>query len=384
MRKRILILLPLLFLLGMTTHAQEVILKLKVVTEQANIRLKPDIGSIIIQQVPKGTILESSGKEGDWYRIHIETEEPESSLGYVHQSLVIEISPPRTKEKEPEEVEEEPKEEPTKIRVFPPMPPPSLPARHQLDLFLSGGIDFVNGGDLNTGAQGLADFTKDSLALEGKAKINPVRLSYIFGADLSFPLLNHFSLGLGADYFLGEEESRVDFQLNSSTTHRFITRPKIQALPLRIFLSFQPISFFYLKTGVEYYFAECVYLYRYEREEGWQEWQGESKAQDFGFLGGFGLEWKVLSPLSFFLEAVGRYARIIGFEGKNTYRDSDGSVTTEEGKLYFYQGKGAGEKTYPLLFVRKNKPEGFDVSEAKEAIVDFSGISLKVGIKIRF
>ena len=48
------------------------------------------------------------------------------------------------------------------------------------------------------------------------------------------------------------------------------------------------------------------------------------------------------------------------------------------------QGVGGGDTTYPLLFIRKNKPAGSDVSEVKEAVVDFSGLSLKVGIKIRF
>ena len=39
--------------------------KIKVVTEQANIRLEPDIGSAIIRQVSQGTILESTAKENE-------------------------------------------------------------------------------------------------------------------------------------------------------------------------------------------------------------------------------------------------------------------------------------------------------------------------------
>ncbi len=387
MKKRILILSLLIpIFLAMAILAQEVPYKLKVVAEQANIRLKPDIGSIIIKQVPEGTILNSSGKEGEWYQIIIETDEEERASGYVHESLVVVISPlpPKEKEKAQKLKEVTSKEEPTEIKVYPTIPPPSPPIKHRFDLSLSGGAGFINGGDLNTGTKGLADFYRDALSLEGSGEVRSVRLSYVFGGELNFSLSSDISVGLGADFLQGEKKSQVDFRMNDTTTQSFITQPKIQALPLRLFLTFSPFSSFYIKTGVEYYFAECVYLYRLERGELWEEHQGEAKAQDFGFFGGFGFEWKIYSSLSFVIEALGRYARITGFEGKNTYRDSEDSLSTEEGKLYFYQGVGGGDATYPLLFIRKNEPAGSDVSKVKEAVVDFSGFSLRMGIKIRF
>ena len=55
----LLLAIPFLFL--SRAEGEEVLIKLKVVTEQANIRLKPAIGSIIIKQVPQGTTLESTG-----------------------------------------------------------------------------------------------------------------------------------------------------------------------------------------------------------------------------------------------------------------------------------------------------------------------------------
>jgi hypothetical protein len=387
MKKRILILsLLILFFSATAILAQEAPYKLKVVAEQANIRLKPDIGSIIIKQVPQGTILNSSGKQGEWYQIIIETDEKERASGYVHESLVVVISPlpPKEKEKAQKLKEVTSKDEPTEIKVYPTISPPSPPSKHRFDLSLSGGAGFINGGDLNTGTQGLADFYRDALSLEGSGEVRSVRLSYVFGGELSFSLFSDISVGLGADFLQGEKKSQVDFRMNDTTTQSFITQPKIQALPLRLFLTFSPFSSFYIKTGVEYYFAECVYLYRLERGELWEEHQGEAKAQDFGFLGGFGFEWEISPPLSFVIEALGRYARITGFEGKNTYRDSESSLSTEEGKLYFYQGVAGIDATYPLLFIRKNEPAGSDIAEVREAVVDFSGLSLKVGIRIRF
>lgn len=374
-------LLGVLFLFLVNVNAQKPPLKLKVVTEQANIRLKPDIGSIIIQQVSQGTILESSGKAGEWYRVEIKTPEVEVVSGYVHQSLVIVISPPSEKEKK-----EEKKEETIETPPPPIIPPSAQPSEYAFDFSFFGGGNLISGGDLNKGAQGFADFYSDTLAIKGKGKVRPVRLSYIYGGELSFPLFSFFSLGMGADYFLVKKESRVKFEKNSSTD-TYITRPKIRALPLRVFFTFYPFPYFYLKGGLEYYFAKCSYFYRYQTEEAVEEWEGEAKAQDFGFLGGVGFEWKLSPSLSFIIEATGRYAQITGFKGEGKhkkYKDSAGSVSTEEGRLYFYQKiRIPDEPGYPYLLIHHKKPS-VDVSDPKEATLDLSGFSLKVGLKIRF
>lgn len=390
LQKALILLLGFFFILSLHTQAQQSPLKLKVVTDQANIRLKPDIGSIIIQQVSQGSVLESSGKEGSWYRVKIVTEEPELASGYVHESLVIVISPPPEEGKKeiikkieaPEQQEE--KTEPSKPQIPPVTPAPTpQPDEFPYALSFSGGGNFVDGGDLNSGAKGLADFYSDSLALEGKGKIKPARLSYIYGGELIFEPFPNLSLGVGADYFLGKKESRVEFE-GTSSTDAYITKPKIWALPLRLFLSYYPLPRLYFKAGVEYYFAKCAYFYRYETEDSWQEWQGEAKARDFGFMGGVGFEWRLASPISFVVEAIGRYASITGFTGTDNYKDSDGLESSQEGHLYFYQKlRIIGEKGYPHLRIHGKKPSAY-VSDVKDAQLSFSGISLKFGLKIRF
>ena len=367
-------------------EAQDSPLKLKVVTEQANIRLRPDIGSVIISQVPKGTILESWEKLAEWYKIKVKEEKPEIVFGYVHESLVIVISPlPTEKDTEEalQEIEEKEQEEPTQPRFVPPSLPPSKPEKPLFALFLAGGGNIVSGGDINAGAQGLAAFYSDALGTAGTGDVDPVRLGAIYGAELSFPLLPNLFLGLGGDYFQSQKTSRVEYE-TTETMNAFITKPQIQAFPLRFFISLYPTPSFYLKIGLEYYFAKANYFYRFETETSWEEWRGEAKAQDIGFLGGIGLEWELFTPLSLVVEAMSRYSRVSGFEGENTYIDSDGSFVTEKGKLYFYRGNVAGDKTHPLLFIRETEPSDTDVSELKEASVNFSGFSLKLGIRIRF
>lgn len=378
--------LSVLFLTG--ADGEEVLIKLKVVTEQANIRLKPHIGSIIIKQVPQGTILESTRKEGEWYSIKLKPDEGDQVSGYVHESMVIVLEGPPTEKKEEIRTEEEEKdkiEEPEKIEEqIPPQPvvtkPPSRqPSKYHFELCFSDGGNIVSGGDLNRGAQGFADYQSDKLAIRGKGKVKRPLLSYILGGELAFPLSSRIHLGVGIDYFLREKESQVIFE-EGSISETFTTRPKIEALPIRAFISYYVLPSFYVKSGIEYYFAKCAYFYRFQREEQ----QGEAEAQGLGILGGIGYELKLSSFFSFIVEATGRYARIKGFKGKNTTIDSTGQEYTEEGTLYLYRVRTTGESSYPLLFIREKKPTEANVFNAREAIIDFSGFSLKTGLKIKF
>lgn len=378
--------------------AQDDLGKLKVVTEQANIRLEPDIGSTIIHQAPQGSIIEAIAKQGEWYQVKFTTDSGETKTGYVHESLVLEIEKPP---------DEKPEEKPTKIIVVPeekiapekkvepeekkpikttpihpaPSPEPE-PERPRISLSLSGGMIYALGGDINEGTQGLADYYQEDLQIDPTGDIKPIHLTYIFGGDIQFPLHPKFSLGIGADYFIGKEESSVSFSDGTATVLK--TKPEIKAIPLNFFFSYLVSPQFYIKTGITYCLATCSYFYRVEHGENWQEWQGEADGGDIGFLAGFGILLNLTPNFGFLLETTGQYAQIKGLEGTDTYRDSDGLTSTEAGKLWIYQGHVSETDSFPLLFIRENKPTEANVSNPRHASIDFSGLSLKLGIKIRF
>jgi hypothetical protein len=392
--------------LSMAT-GEEVLRKLKVVTEQANIRLKPSIGSIIIKQVPEGTILESTAQEGDWFLIKLTPDELQQVSGYVHESMVIVIEgPPREQEepeiiieeeeaikpeeetKKPEEqkIVEKPSEEPVITPPSQPVitpPPSSKPPRFLFDLAFSGGGSFVSGGDLNDGSQGLVDYRSYTLVAQPQGETKPAHLSYILGGELNLALSSRFSLGIGVDYFLGEKESSVEFP-DDPSSETITVHPKMQAVPLRLALSYYPLRNFYVKIGVEYYLAKCSYYYRFQRVGSWEEWRGEATAQDLGALAGLGFEFELTPSLNFIIEATIRYARVSGFTGRDRSKDSTGMNHIEEGTLYFYRVQTAGEDSYPHLFIRENTPTEAGVFDPREAVINFSGLSLKTGFKIKF
>ena len=87
-------------------------LKIKVIVDNANIRLKPNFESQVIQQVQLGIILQSLGKLKEWYRVNLPPDEDGIIIsGFIHRDFVQEIQ---------EKVEEMTKVEEKKPMIFPP------------------------------------------------------------------------------------------------------------------------------------------------------------------------------------------------------------------------------------------------------------------------
>jgi len=379
----LIILVSLYLSLLFTPEIQAASFKIRVVTEQANIRLEPDIGSAIIRQVPQGTLLDSNGKEDEWYVVNVQTEDGKIISGFIHESLVLRLDP-ITKDVAEEEARTETVEQVKKpvTQVQPVSLVPKRPSKIHLALSLLGGGKYISGGDLNSGIKGLAQFFGDELGIEGKGEINPLHLSFILGGEVQIPLSSQYVLGIGADYFFGKKQSLVEYEGALSTT-TLTTRPEIKVLPLRVILLYHPLPYLFFKSGIEYYFAKCSYFYRFKQEDYWKQWSGEANARGLGILGGLGIEWNVASYMSFIIEATGRLARITGFKGKDISRDSEGEVYTEEGILYYYKAESLTQKSYPQLFIREKKPTEAWVTDPQQAKIDFSGISLKLGFRLK-
>ncbi len=75
--------------------------KVKVVVENASIRLKPSLDSEAIEEnIPVGTVYASNKKTGEWYEIKFESKLGVALLGYIHEmyvEFVGEAAPPSRK-----------------------------------------------------------------------------------------------------------------------------------------------------------------------------------------------------------------------------------------------------------------------------------------------
>ena len=97
-----------------------------------------------------------------------------------------------------------------------------------------------------------------------------------------------------------------------------------------------------------------------------------------------GGEWEFYPGLFLVGEADFRFAKIGGFTGKDISANSDGESYTEQGTLYYFQGRAGSQEDFPLVFIRSDMPTEAGVSAPREAKVNFSGMSLKAGIRFRF
>lgn len=370
--------------------------KVKVTAEVANIRLKPSIGSIIIRQIPQGEILEATKKEGPWFLVTLPPDEAGTASGYVHESLVLpleelpkpEAKPPVVeKPAEKPRVEEPPVKPPTKSEPVPQVQTDfaeeeeGAAGRFFFSFFAGGGYAIV--GDLNRGAQGLADLFSAQVGLAASGDVAAVHAGLLFGGEIGIPLGGRAYITLGAERLGAGNESVLSFLRTGGGTDTYTALPKFSAVPVRAAVVVYPADFFYLKFGANYAFGSCSYNFKIERGATWQEWTGEAKASAFGLFGGAGLEWRFGPNFALFGEFTGQYGPISGFEGTGTFQDSTLSVpVTEEGKLYAYDAK-FGQTLYPQVSVRQNTPSEANVENAREARFNGSGFALRLGIRLR-
>lgn len=386
----------LLSLHGPSSWAQELRTQLKVVSEIANIRQNPDIGSAIIQQLPQGTVLEATQKQGEWYVIQLKLDEGKILSGFVHESLVTVIGGPAPEEvriaepvreepikEEPVEVEEVEKARPVKIQPQIQESPPVTPEYSKFHVSFSGGMSYVTGGDLNEGAVGLGDYYAAALGESKSGSVSSLHTGYIFEGELNFAISSKFFLNVGSAYFSGKKESLIEYP-QGTYIEVYTTRPHIRSIPIKVSISYYPNPAFYIKLGGEYHFAKCSYFYRLEEGDFWQEWKGDASGQGPGIFGGVGIEANPTGNVRFFLEMLGRYCKITNFSGTDEYNDSTGYQSSENGTLYIYQAHITEVESYSLLYIRERKPSEADVSDAKAATIDLSGFEIRVGIRFKF
>jgi hypothetical protein len=381
----------LLSLCGLYSWAQEPRTKLKVVSEIANIRQYPDIGSAIIHQLPQGAVLEATQKQGEWYVIQLKLDEEKILSGFVHESLVTIIGGPPPEEvkiaepvrEEPVTVEEVEDVRPVKIQPQTQETSASPPEYSRFCVSFSGGMSYVLGGDLNEGSIGLGDYYAASLGESKSGTVSPLHTGYIFEGEMNIALSPKFFLNLGAAYLSGKKESRIEYP-EGTYVEVYTTRPRIRSVPARLSISYYLNPAFYIKLGGEYHFAKCSYYYRYEEADFWREWKGDASGQGLGVFGGLGIEANPSGNVRFFIEALGRYCKITDFSGTDEYNESTGFQSTENGILYIYQGHITEDESYPLLYIRERKPSEAGVSDAKVATIDLSGFEVRVGIRFKF
>lgn len=355
--------------------AQAVERKLRVKVENAQVRLKPEAGSPVVAVLKRGTVVMSYQAEGAFFRIVPDPDQGAASVvGYLAAADVEVL-----------------KEKAAVTRDF--WNEESTSAGLGLELYLAGGYAMFGGGDFDTGTRGLYDETKAMMTGLGYSISSEYYHALKGGMELSAGIFWRFrprlAVGIMGEYSLAQRFNKFEFKegtldLGANATpvlQTFAIRPGLRygiliGGPVELAVTAGPTVFFSsfkYDVGVNYDFmadigttSEYSYYVKSNRT----------------FLGAFAaldLDVRVNSRSAVFLRATYRYAKPSGWEGSQktvdwTYGGFDESNEVQ-GRLY-----ATDRGSFPILMMASENPG----SGAGEAVLDYSGLSLSAGVRIRF
>jgi hypothetical protein len=264
-------------------------------------------------------------------------------------------------------------------------------SRESLSLRLYGGLNTLQPGDLNQGLAGWLDlwnYAAEQMGLPPGGSFTGARWGIEAGADLLIPLGPWLSLGLGAGSTSPSAASQTSFPLNDvvPSSHEIKVRP--WAVPLRAGLyGLVPLTnrmAIRLQAGAVYYLVRVEAEYSRDWSGYWEKDLYKLKSAGLGYQGGVGLEFWLNRWAAVFLEGGARSARISNFSGSLERTSSEGGSILQEGTLYLIDYKLAEGAVFSVIDVVDKEPSGPAFLRVRKAVLDFSGLSLNVGLTLKF
>jgi hypothetical protein len=200
-------------------------------------------------------------------------------------------------------------------------------------------------------------------------------------------------IGIGAGYVRFSQSSLMTWSLGSDDV-KFSSTPTLSAIPVRLglFLTLplgKKLNLTVNGGAAAYAALKLDARQRNDYSNGyWIETSlsasRSAPIDNLGFHGSLGFEIMVLPNTGFFVEALGRYARLKNFEKATALaRDSYGGSETIEGRIYL-ETSTFDEGGWSLFTVEKTPPVSDPPHKVfTEPKIDLSGFSLQAGLRIR-
>jgi opacity protein-like surface antigen len=286
-------------------------------------------------------------------------------------------------------------------------------AQKRFSFKVTGGYGTMSIGDINVLQENLENTYNEWASLPDASKegeFKKLNTGFEYEGELTISLNEHFGIGIGAGYIQRKEASEVAFELDSGDLYLyydFSYRPKLSAIPIKLsvyyYLPIIPRMNLFLNGGIGYYFGKLNYRRHWESQqlyEGYEyyelgyKYDIDAKDNGIGFHGGFGLEYNVKKNLAFFVEGVGRSIKLSAWEGDEirftgiTFENGkkEETTTTNSGILWYYEVYSEidpGNISY-VLKTQEEKPRSSRFVNIRKAEGNFSGISLRIGFRVKF
>jgi hypothetical protein len=261
----------------------------------------------------------------------------------------------------------------------------------ELDFKLSGGYAYFDLKSINLGLESWSEWKKREAEDNNNwmylgQNVQSLHSGIHLEGEILITFSPHLGISLGTGYIYGdlkEKEAEVLVQRPTGILSH-VYPVTASAYPL-VFSGYYFIS---LNRKLQIYarggggLAWAKYMYREAKKlESSEKYNyflvGRASATGSILLGGVGFLYETDVGVRFFVEGLMRKAKIAGFSGENELEEKGTLYYIEEyiPDLDLWQAKNE---------IRAEKPSGSNFRSVSEAVVDFSGFSVKIGFIIRF
>jgi len=267
-------------------------------------------------------------------------------------------------------------------------------AQLRLSFKATGGYGTISLGDINAVIKSKDNMLKDLASIYGYTKegaLEKINWGLNFEGEFILNLTDNLGIGLGSGYIQWKKSSTASLIVETEGTINYNVEPTITAIPIKISVYyFYPVASrmnIFLKGGIGYYFGKITLSSKEEmiatlyRVKVWQDFKVRDNG--IGFHGGLGFEYNIVQNIAFFVEGEGRYAKLKDWKGDVTYIDLWDQLTKKRsGTFWYYEFERYG-KYYSDVDIREDKPTDPHFKNLRKFECNLSGLSLKVGIRIK-
>jgi hypothetical protein len=261
----------------------------------------------------------------------------------------------------------------------------------EIRLRLGTGVLKQNPEDLNLALagwqqllEGRAHFYPNQEYVSGTAAV--IRWGGVFEAELLFSFSSRLAVGLSGGYAYAEatEKATLLTIIWDGIAYNYVRPTKITAYPFALsayyFVPLGPKLSAYLRAGGGYIQAKYTAREGLKKESETRYAYPDAETAQAGrpaFLGGLGLGYQFDPNFGFFIEAATLSARVSGLEGVNTLQ--------QEGTLFAFEEYIPDLDVWlAKMEVRPEAPAGSGFRSIREAVLDYDGFSIKMGIVVKF
>ncbi|MDD8027700.1 MAG: hypothetical protein PHI34_14460, partial [Acidobacteriota bacterium] len=258
----------------------------------------------------------------------------------------------------------------------------------------AGGYAMFGGGDFDTGTRGLYDELETKIEGLGHAisseYYHALNGGMQLAAGLFWRIRPRLAVGVIGEYSLAQRFNKFEFEEGIHVMGCYAT-PVLRTFAIRPGLRYGiltggPVELS-VTAGPAVFFSSFKYdirvNYDYVTDIGATREYSYNIETSRTFVGAFAaldLDFRVNSRSTVFLQATYRFAKPAGWQGSDktvdwiygAFADED---EVQEGSLY-----ATTRGSFPVLMMASENPG----SGAGEAILDYSGLSLHLGVRIRF